>query len=336
MIIHFHKKPFNSQLFIFILFILLLWVDVMIYPLEPASLSFQTPLYTGLTILLQKIPVRLNVALTFLLIVAQAVIINSSLINHKIIGRNTLLPFLIYVVLMSYSPAVQTVHPVLIANLFLLLALNLNLSIYLKTEPYKEIFNCTFFISLASLFYLPSLIYLILVWASLLIYRISSLREWIITISGLLAPYLFIAFYYYWTDSFGIFIQDYIGTMFRFHPLHIVFTKPLLGESYFVLGAVLTILLITGFIKISLETTEKVITVRKRMNVIIFWVFITLISFFWASDHLLVHACLLAIPASILITYFFSGIRRIAIAEIFFTVIILLIAVIKLLHRIEA
>lgn len=336
MIIHFHRRPYNSQLIIFIPFILLLWVDAMIFPIEPVTLSFQTPLYTGLTILLQKIPVRLNIVLAFLLIITQAVIINASLINHKIIARNTLLPFLIYFVLMSYSPEVQTVHPVLIANFFLLLALNLNLGIYLKPEPYREIFNSTFFISLASLFYLPSLIFLILVWISLLIYRISSLREWIISLSGLLAPYLFIAFYYYWTDSFGIFIQDYIGTMFRFHPFYIIFTKPLLGESYIALGVVLAILLIIGFIKISLETTEKVITVRKRMNVIIFWVFITLISFFWASDHLLIHACLLAIPACILIVYFFTGIRRIAVAEIFFTMIIFLIAVIKLLHRIEA
>ncbi|MDD5508081.1 MAG: hypothetical protein PHD25_07085 [Bacteroidales bacterium] len=336
MIIHFHKKPFNSQLFIFIFFILLLWVDAMIFPIGPVSLSYQTPLYTGLTILLQKIPVRLNVVFAFLLVAIQAVIINSSLINHKIITRNTLLPFLIYFVLMSYSPDVQTVHPVLIANLFLILALNLNLSIYLKPEPYKEIFNSTFFISLASLFYLPALVFLILVWISLLVYRISSLREWIITISGLLAPYLFIAFYYYWTDSFGVFLQDYIGSMFGFHPFHIAFTKPLLGETYILLGVIMAMLLIIGFVKISLETTEKVITVRKRMNVIIFWVFITLVSFLWASDHLLIHACMLAIPACILISYFFSGIRRIAVAEIFFTMIILLIAVIKLLNRLEA
>ena len=336
MIIHFHKKPFNSQLIIFIFFVLLLWVDAMISPVEPVTLSFQTPLYAGLAILLQKIPVRLSVTIAFLLIATQAVIINSSLINHKIIARNTLLPFLIYFVLMSYSPVVQTVHPVLIANLFLILSLNLNLSIYLKPEPYKEIFNSTFFISMASLFYLPVLIFLILVWISLLVYRISSLREWIITISGLLAPYLFIAFYYYWTDSFTVFLQDYIGSMFRFHPFQLSFAKPLLGETYIILGVIMAILLIIGFVKISLETTEKVITVRKRMNVIIFWVFITLISFFWASDHLLIHACLLAIPASILIAYFFSGIRRIAVAEIFFTMIILLIAVIKLLHRIEA
>lgn len=336
MIIHFHKKQFNSQLIIYVFFALLLWVDAMIFPLEAAPLSFQTPLYSGLVILLEKIPVRLNVTLAFLLIAIEAVIINASLVNHKIIARNTLLPFLIYFVLMSFSPVVQTIHPVLIANLFLILALNLNLGIYLKTEPYKEIFNGTFFISLASLFYLPSLIFLILFWISLLIYRISTLREWIITISGLIAPYLFIAFYYYWTDSFGVFLEDYLGTMFQFHAFKIGFTKPLLSETYVALGGVIAILLVIGLIKISLETTEKVITVRKRMNVIIYWVFITVISLFWASDHLLIHACLLAIPACILIAYFFSGIRRIAVAEISFTLLIFLIAVIKLLHRIEA
>jgi hypothetical protein len=110
----------------------------------------------------------------------------------------------------------------------------------------------------------------------------------------------------------------------------------LLGETYIALGGMIAILLIIGLIKISLETTEKVITVRKRMNVIIYWVFITVVSFFWASDHLLIHACLLAIPACILIAYFYSGIRRIAVAEISFTLLLFLIAVIKLLHRIEA
>ncbi len=336
MIIHFYRKQFNSQVVVFALFSILLWVDAFLFPLEASRLSFQTPLYAGLVILLENVPVRLQVILAFLLLAAEAVILNSSMVNHKIIARNTLLPFLVYFVLMSYSPAVQTIHPVLIANLFLILSLNVNMSIYLKPEPYKEIFNGTFLISLASLFYLPSLIFLILFWLSLIIYRVSSLREWIITISGLIAPYLFVAFYYYWTDSFGVFLEDYVRIMFRFIPFTLGSLKPWLAETYIILGIVIVILLIIGLVKVSLETTEKVITVRKRMNVIIYWTIISIVSFFWAGDHLLIHACILAVPACILIAYFYSGIRRIALAELSFTIFIILIAAIKLFYRVEA
>ncbi|HNS47135.1 MAG TPA: hypothetical protein PKH94_07850 [Bacteroidales bacterium] len=336
MIIHFYRKQFNSQVIVFSLFSILLWVDAFIFPQEASRLSFQTPLYSGLVILLEKIPAILQVIIAFLLVVAEAVILNSSMINHKIIARTILLSYLIYFTWMSYSPVVQTVNPVLMANLFLILSLNVNMSIYLKPEPYKEIFNGTFLISVASLFYLPSLIFLILFWLSLIIYRISSLREWIITISGLIAPYVFVAFYYYWTDSFGVFLEDYVRIMFRFIPFTFGPMKPWLGEIYLVLGIVVVLLVIIGLFKISLETTEKVITVRKRMNVIIYWTIISMISFFWAGEHLLIHACVLAVPAGILTAYFFSGIRRIAVAELSFTILIILIAAIKLFFRIEA
>ncbi|MBP6977771.1 MAG: hypothetical protein PHD61_05365 [Bacteroidales bacterium] len=336
MIIHFYRKQFNSQLIVFVLASILLWVDAFLFPMEALHLSFQTPLYSGLVILLEKVPAHLHVILAFLILVAEAILLNSSMVNHKIIARNTLLPFLLYFVLMSYSPVIQTIHPVMIANFFLILSLNVNMSIYLKPEPYREIFNGTFLISMASLFYLPSLIFLFLFWLSLIIYRISSLREWIVTISGLIAPYIFVAFYYYWTDSFSVFLEDYVLVMFRFIPFTLGSLKPWLGELYIALGIVIFILLIIGLIKLSLETTEKVITVRKRMNVIIYWTIISIISFFWAGDHLLIHATILAVPACILIAYFFSGIRRIAVAELSFTILIILIAAIKLFFRVEA
>jgi hypothetical protein len=336
MIIHFYQKHFSTQFVVYLLFAVLLWLDVIIFPVKPPVIADPTPVYAGLAAVTNHIPRPVQTILAFLLILIQAFIFNEVMIRHKIIARNTFLPALIYIVLMSYSPLVQILHPVVIANLFLIFSFNLILGLYLKPEPYKEIFNATFLIALASFFYLPALAFIILFWVALLVYRISAAREWIISLSGLIAPYLFVLFYYYWTDSLGVFFNDFPGFFTHISSLQIYQGKPLIKEIYLALGGLATVLLFISLIKIASETSEKVITLRKRMNVMIYSLFIAGLSFIWADHNVIIHMTMMAIPAAMIISYFYSGIKRLAIAEISFTFLILLMIFLKLIYRVEA
>lgn len=336
MIIHFYKKQFSTQFILFIFVALLLWSDAFIFPLPRPVISFQTPLYAVMETWFQQLHLSVQAGIAFFLLMFQAFILNESLIRHKIIIRNTFLPAILYVVLMSYSPLVQTLHPLLFSNLFLILSFNLVMGLYLKPDPYREIFNASFFIALASLFYAPSLIFLLLFWISLVVYRISAIREWIISISGLIAPYLFVLFYYFWTDSLGAFFRDHLGIISHVTSLEVSLDKPLIKEVYMALGGLLIILMLAGMVKMGSETSEKVIAVRKRMNVIIYSVLAAFISFIWADHNVLIHNTLMAIPLCMVISYFYTGIRRLALAEVSFTLIILLVAAIKLMYRVEA
>lgn len=336
MIIHFYKKQFSTQFILFIFVALLLWSDAFIFPIPRPAFSFQTPLYALLETWFQQLHLSVQAIIAFFILMFQAFILNESLIRHKIITRNTFLPAILYVVLMSYSPQVQTLHPLLFSNMFLILSLDLILGLYLKPDPYRAIFNASFFIALASLFYVPSLIFLFLFWISLVVYRISAIREWIISISGLVAPYLFVLFYYFWTDSLGVFFRSHLGIATHVTALEVSPDKPLIKEVFMALGGLLIILMLVGMVKMASETSEKVITVRKRMNVIIYWLLIACISFIWADHNVWIHNTLMAIPLCMVISYFYTGIRRLALAEITFTLVILLVAAIKLMYRVEA
>jgi hypothetical protein len=333
MIIRYYQRAYSVQFFIYTLVAVLLWIDAFFFPAPAYVFHNDTLIYEGLVTVLHRWPDLVQVILAFILLLTEAVLINAMLIRHKFVNRLTFLPGMLYIVLMSCYPSLLTITPGMIANLFIIFSLNVTLGIYLKPEPYKEIFNATFLISLASAFYLPALIYLILFWFALLIYRISSLREWIITLSGLAAPYLFIAFYYFWFDHMQSFTEHYLLSMATIQPFQLELSLPLQKELLLGLAAVIFILILISFIKMSYETGEKVIAMRKKMNVVLYSLIVAGASFFYGLADPVVHSAILMVPVTTLTAYYFTGIKRFQLAETLFTVILVLILLNKLILR---
>ncbi|RSK41496.1 DUF6427 family protein [Mangrovimonas spongiae] len=75
---------------------------------------------------------------------------------------------------------------ILIANLFVLLAMRRIISLRSKKELKKKLFDAAFWIGLATLLYFWSCLFFVLIFAALLLFKIVDVKNWIIPFLGIL------------------------------------------------------------------------------------------------------------------------------------------------------
>src|SRR5690606_26963099 len=89
-------------------------------------------------------------------------------------------------------------NPVLIGNIFVLLALRRILRMYRVQEITSMIYDAGVFLALGVLFF-PLLIFVVpLLWLSLKQLRTFNIREWVVPIIGLLTPMAFAVVLFWW------------------------------------------------------------------------------------------------------------------------------------------
>ncbi len=222
---------------------------------------------------------------------------------------------------MSLQPEMFSLHPIVIANLFMLLAIHQLMQMYRKETAYANAFNTGFFISLAALFYIPSLFFILLLWFGLIILRPFVWREWLISFIGILLPWLYLIFYYFWNNKLDVLEYDalyytIIAPRKSFNAL--TFSS----AEYFQIS----ILLVSAIL-----TTGKFLgdfgkgTVRTRSNLLLLlWFFIfAFISIFLAPEYSISYLSFLSIPFSIFFSSFLLFAKKNWLAEIIFALLII-------------
>ncbi len=147
---------------------------------------------------LKNVPLLQSIV-AILLIFLQAVTINYIVNRHRLSLRPNLFPGVFYILLVSISKESLYLNPVLFANIFFLLAVVNLFKTYRIAHVSTSIFNSAFFIAIASLFYLPALLYLLPCFIALFMLRSFRVKERLQYILGAVtAIYLaFCAFFFY-------------------------------------------------------------------------------------------------------------------------------------------
>jgi|25_taG_2_1085351.scaffolds.fasta_scaffold11669_2 hypothetical protein len=122
----------------------------------------------------------------FLILVLSVFILNFISGRNELTGRNAYKSILFAGFLCMFSAALQN-NDVIIANLFLLLALRRILSLKSQRETVKKIFDATFWIGVASLFYFWSILFLFVVYFGLLVHVGHRFKNWLVPVAALLA-----------------------------------------------------------------------------------------------------------------------------------------------------
>jgi hypothetical protein len=322
-------KLFKSNnpflLVILLIFSGLLWLDSFINPIAVIyNTQFTTPFYNSILNLLYNYNL-LSTIIAFALVFVQAVMINNIVTNNKLIAKNTYLPALFYILLMS-SPHSLSLSPVLISNFFLIFVLNNIFNIYDKKDVYQQAFSICFLISIASLFYLPSICFILLIWISFFVYNFLNWREWLISVLGLIAPYLFIATYYFWFDKLEIIVNNYINF---FYNLKIPSFEYNIYTYIFL--SLLAILILFSMAKMVFMINKLVIKTRKFFVILVCFIILSLISVFFTDNSSITHLEISFIPISILISNYASLSKRNIFNEIIFILLIIVILLNKFL-----
>ncbi len=322
-------KLFKSNnpflLIILLIFSGLLWLDSFINPIDVVyNTQFTTSFYNSILNLLYNYNL-LSTIIAFSLVFVQAIMINNIVTNNKLMAKNTYLPALFYVLLMS-SPHSLSLSPILISNFFLIIVLNNIFNIYDKKDVYQQTFNICFLISIASLFYLPAICFILLIWISFFIYNFLNWREWLISLLGLITPYLFIATYYFWFDKLEIIVNNYINFFCNLKIPSFEY-----NIYIYIFLSLLAILTLFSMAKIVFMINKLVIKTRKFFVILVCFIIISFISVIFTDNSSIIHLEIFFIPISILISNYVSLAKKTTFNEIIFSLLIIVILLEKFL-----
>ena len=298
-------KLFSSNsigsLAILIILAIILWAKVFVNVIPMHDAFIASPLYNFVFRYIGDTRIICGF-IAIALIIFEALLINNILSDNELIPHNSYLAAFIFVFVNSFFNDLIALNPVLFANLFIIIALWLFLKLYEENEAYAAIFNIGTLLSVASMFYFPSILFILLIWAGFIIYRIFSWREWMISIIGLLVPYLFLGTYYFWNDCLFAKISLYKEA---FRIIHFTEFSPT-GYVYLVM-AFFGILLLLSVFRLIFIFNEKVIKIRKSFSFIIWFFIVSFISLYISADFGLFGFTMMCLPVTVLLTLYLSN-----------------------------
>ena len=329
MLIHFFRKSYLFQYILLFLLAIGLWLGAFIHPpvIPVDTESSLTPGYSLLLSLLMGIQL-LHVILALVLVISGAMVFNYSLTKFDLVPKNTLVPAMVYIVLMSYSPGLLALHPGAIPALLTVLILFYLFQVYTEEEAFSQIFNIGLLIGISSLFYFPSIFFILFIWLTFIVYRLYSWREWTIPLAGIITPYLFLFTYYFLDDKLEPAYLAYASYFSKMTIFHFSFDFSLM--NYIITSLLVFMFLWSAFLLLS-DIQEKIISLRKRYWAVFWLLVIAIITYFISGIFFKWHQVFSLIPASVFIAYAFSQLKNLKWAEIYWGLLFILIVINNLL-----
>lgn len=318
------KSNHPSVIFLIPILGILLWAPTIFsLPFQAEIVRFErtTWVYNWFLNLFSFYP-KASVIFALILIIIQSYIIIRLNFKYMFLDNKTYLPSVFFVLLSSMFAAYQSLHPLLIANLFLLLALDKALLFEKSKNHFKRYFESGFFLGLGTLFYPNIFVLIFVVWLTMIYLRTFNWREWLSSVLGLITPLMLYAGFLFLTDNIQI-LSNKIPFLFAGK-------APEPGFSQYSLFAMAYLLFV--FI-IAIVSGARVVGLRKissrKYFSLFFLMVIGIIALVFAVSALGFEFIIsLAIPLSIICSIFFSDIRSKWVGEVLFTLTLVSVIVI--------
>ena len=286
--------------FIPIVLLFLRWPVLMTDP--PFTPSGQLPVFSDFFAWLSDYHI-ISLLLGVIAITYQAYELSEVCNEHRLVQYSSNL--IAFVLAISYAVFIPHLwfSPVILANVFVVLALKRILHIFHQGGIYGDLFRIGIYIGLASLFYLPSILMLLILFYDLAIIRSFKWREYLIPVTGLITPYVYVLAYYYVKDQSEILFNYFIEpkTFLSFLELKPVNWIPAL---------ILTLVLIASGAFMLSTVNKRTVRENNLFKVIsATMVLAILLALIFRKDFM--SATVLLWPSvSIILTYFLLGIER--------------------------
>ncbi|MBW6491788.1 MAG: hypothetical protein K0B15_11415 [Lentimicrobium sp.] len=268
-----------SEAGIFIQSVLLLAVMALLLFTPSADLSFNynsfnsIPLFDAFKsiILPDNLLSKLSEIVIFVII---GYLFNLLAIKNELIPKKSIFILLIFVLFLLIADSISGNFVTPVVTLLLLNSLYNVIRMFSEQNAYSRVMNAAISVSIASLLYPQSVIFIIFIWLSFFTLRISSWREWVISIVGLLTPYFYFAVYLFLTDKLPL---AYAGYKQFFMIYQINFNGFGFWEVMaLILPLIMLMLSIPVFVS---DASERVIAIRKKMWLMLNFLWIGIIVF---------------------------------------------------------
>lgn len=322
MLIKFFKSSFFTQYLVIGITGLSLWSSAFITPVEMPLPDGPVALYRLAYQMLHDFP-HLATIIGFCLVLAETYWLTRILSVHELVLKNSSLSALIFLLMMSFLPGYLTLNPINITTGFMTLILYHLFISYNKPGHLDRIFAAGFFTAIASMFYLPFILWFVFVVISFLVFRAGSWRAWMAAFIGLITPFLYLAAWYFWQDELTVNILAF----YTFFKQILVFSNPFHTDFWILSG--FTVLVSLWGIFLFSSGPEKTVEIRVKTNILLWTLVFTLLSFLFSRSMAFYHPALATPALTMVITGTLIGLKKTRVAEI----ILLLYFIIVLLNN---
>ncbi|HZY26389.1 MAG TPA: DUF6427 family protein, partial [Bacteroidales bacterium] len=268
---------------------------------------------------------NLGVILSFLLVSLMAFLMVNFNTKVFFIHERTFLPAFFYILFGGLFPDQQLLNPVIPASIFLMLAIMRILDGYYKAGTAYNYFDAGILISAGSLFYANLIWFGLLVIIGIALLRTGNAKEIVISVLGLLTPYLitFGIYYVLGKDIFTLIklIGDNLFTRATFYPL-----PRLTILALIFIGA----LILVSFFKLMQGMNSKKIQSRKTFSLMIWTLLISITVYFALPSASVELVWIMSIPVSYFLTHYFVFVKKKLVPEILFSFLCLFILLIQI------
>ncbi|MFT4094965.1 MAG: hypothetical protein QM640_15135 [Niabella sp.] len=224
----------------------------------------------------------INMSIAFLL---------TNFINaDRLMLRPNYLSGMAYILITSFLPAFNFLSSSLVASVFLLGAFVLMFRSHNTKINRNYIFNASLLIGLASLFFVPSVLFIAWAFLALALLRPFRFPEWITLLVGVLTPYYFYAVYLFLNNHFAIPSYFYHISLF---PVKVRFNLWQAGALFLWLAP-----LLTGIYYMQALSGKMMVHVRKGWYLFLWYIIIALLISLCDMENTTENWILLLAPAA--------------------------------------
>jgi hypothetical protein len=302
------KSLHPSVYFTLVVMAIILWIPGFFK--EPFLVASQKGfLIAAINDLLLTIPSGLLAVLTIILICLEALYLNAVVNRHGVLYKNTNLPAVMYILLMSFNRDVIGFHIIHLVNLGTIFLLDKLFSLFKNESSTSTIFDCGLLVALLSMFYVPAAGLLIFLLIALIVMRPFIAREWLVAVVGFLVPYLFLAVYYFFTDKLSQEINSTLQLSVFGIPqrLIIIFFKE---PDYLLFSLYLGFVLFLALLKLSANFFKNSIKTRATQQILLFLSIVLVAVSFLLQSATMFYYLQLTIPFSVFLAYYYATAKK--------------------------
>lgn len=256
-------------------------------------------------------------ALGLLLIILQSYFLIRMNFKFIFFEQKTYLSSVLFVLFSSALVNYQTLHPVVIGNLFLLFAIDRAFVFEKKANQFQRYFEAGLFIGLGSLFYPNLIFYLVTIWLTLFLLRTFNWREWFSTLIGLFTPWAFYLAILFINNSQIYSFDHYL----EFFTNNLDFLSVPLASL--IAAIIIAFVLVISLISSMGHVTSKKISTRKYFNLFFLFLLNSIVLVLAGPAVGFETIVISAVPASVLLGTFLINIRSNWVSELFFDLVLL-------------
>ena len=328
MVLRFFKGTVPIVIFMIAIIFIAVWIPIFLSePITRSNVSYNNPMpLFGLLEYLLGTKILISNIIATAICVALVFLITRLNTTHLFIEERTFIPALIFILFTALLPQYQALNPALPASLFIVFAIKRILESYRKQGVAYNFFDAGILIGIGSLFYVNLIWFGTLILIGIFIFRNVSFEEIVLSILGLITPYIIMFGVYYLLDYNlnEIFLLIYDNLFLKV--ANFSFSKPTIVALVFIL-----IIIIFSFGQILTHRNTKIKS-RKSFWLLTWLFFITVGVYFFSPSASCEIIWILGVPLSYFIANYFIFSKQKILPRMFFILFFLIILTLQTLY----